>query len=54
MHNDSPRVVVGAEYEFPGLSQIECNFKEAFGDDFQIYGNLAETVAAAVKKAKPQ
>lgn len=46
------RVVVGAEKDFPGLSQIERNFRQALKLEFPIYSTLADTVAAAVKKVR--
>ena len=49
-HDPKLRVVVGAEPEFPGLSQIQRNFSFATKSDFPIYGTLAETVEAALKK----
>jgi len=42
------KVVVGADPEFPGLSQIQRNFNEAFNTVFPIYSSLGETVEAAV------
>jgi hypothetical protein len=51
MQNRKLRVVVGAETGFPGLSQIEYNFKDSIGS-FDIYPSLATTVEAAVSKAR--
>lgn len=45
------RLVVGAEKGFPGLSQIERNFRLALGYDFPIYPTLEATVWAAVQMA---
>ncbi len=50
MHDKNLRVVVGAEKNFHGLSQIKRNFDEALDLDFPIYPTLKETVAAAVAK----
>lgn len=52
MHNPKLRVVIGAQKDFPGLSQIQRNFNFALGYDFPIYETLEETVAAAVEKVK--
>lgn len=51
MGNPNLHVVVGAEKDFPGLSQIERNFKIALGSEFPIYPTLDETIEAAIKKA---
>jgi hypothetical protein len=40
----------GAEPSFPGLGQIQRNFNFATKSKFPIYGTLAETVAAAIKR----
>lgn len=45
------RIVIGAEPEFPGLSQIQRNFNEALDKEFPIYSTLTDTVKAAVAKA---
>src|SRR3989338_7870697 len=52
MYDPSIRFVIGAEAGFFGLSQIQRNFDKALRTQFPIYPTLAETVAAAVKKAK--
>lgn len=52
MSNSGLRVVIGAESGFPGLSQIQRNFNFATRTEFPIYPTLAETVGAAVVKAK--
>lgn len=44
MHNPRLRVVIGAEAGFPGLSQIERNFKLALGNGFKIHTNPNEVV----------
>jgi hypothetical protein len=49
-HNPKLRVVVGAQNDFHGLSQIQRNFSRRVGYDFPIYSTLRETVAAAIKK----
>lgn len=49
MSNRKLRIVIGAEPEFPGLSQIQRNFDIATSSDFPIYETLEETVTAAVK-----
>ncbi len=51
IHQKSIRCVVGAEKNFPGLSQISCNFSEALGTGFRIYSTLEETVDAALAQA---
>ena len=50
MSDPKLRVVIGAEPDFPGLSQIERNFSLATRSRFPIYGTLKETVEAALKK----
>jgi len=52
MNNPHLSVVVGAETDFPGLSQIQRNFDFATKSRFPIYGSLSETVSAAIKKIK--
>lgn len=52
MHNPSLRVVIGAENDFPGLSQIQRNFSFGTKSYFPIYGTLTETVAAAIGKVR--
>lgn len=51
MKTENARVVVGAEPEFLGLSQIRRNFTAALGYDFPIYSSMEETAAAAIKMA---
>lgn len=48
IHEKSARVTVGAEAGFPGLSQIERNFRRVAGNGFTIHASLQQTVAAAV------
>lgn len=45
------RVVIGAEPDFHGYSQIKRNAQADFGPDFRIYSSLEETVEAAIKKS---
>lgn len=52
MHDTKLRIVIGAESDFPGLSQIQRNFNFATKSDFPIYGTLAETVVAAITKVR--
>lgn len=52
MYNPGIRLVVGAEKDFPGLSQITQNFREALGPMFRIHSTLEETVEAAIMLAK--
>lgn len=52
LRNDpSLRVVVGAEPDFPGLSQIQRNFSFATNSNFPVFKTLKETVRTAVSKA---
>lgn len=51
MHNPKLRIVIGAEEDFSGLSQIQRNFNFAMNSEFPIYTTLAETVMAAMKMA---
>lgn len=51
MHQKSLNLVIGAEANFPGLDCIKRNFSLATESEFPIYGTLAETVEAAIKKA---
>lgn len=51
VYDRSLKVVIGAEKEFPGLSQIQRNFNEALNCQFPIYESMEETVDAAVKMA---
>lgn len=51
MHDRHLRVVVGAEASFPGLSQIERNFKYALGGNFSIRPTLTRTIQAAIARA---
>jgi hypothetical protein len=50
MHDSNLRVVIGAEPDFPGISQIQRNFNFATKSEFPIYKTLEETIEAAVKK----
>ena len=50
-YNESVRVVIGAEKEFLGLSQIQRCYDEVSGDKFPIYPTMEATVEAAVKRA---
>lgn len=52
MNDPKLRVVIGAEPDFPGLSEIQRNFSFATKSDFPICGTLAETVAEAVAKVQ--
>jgi hypothetical protein len=52
MYEPTLRIVIGAEPNFPGLSQIQRNFNQATGTDFPIYNTLEKTVAMAVEKVK--
>lgn len=45
-------LVIGAEEGFPGLGVIKKNLDADHGQPFDIYPNLEETIAAAVKKGK--
>jgi len=49
-YNPHYRIVVGAEPEFPDLSEIHRNFIADQYSSVQFYSTLAETVAAALKK----
>jgi len=51
MHNKDLKVVIGAEEDFPGLSQIQRNFNEALNIQFPIYKTLSGTVEAAIDKS---
>ena len=46
------RVVIGAEPDFPGLSQIQCNFNSGLGFEFPIYSTLSQTILAAIRQVK--
>lgn len=50
MFDSKLRVVIGAEPNFLGLSQIQRNFCLATKSDFLIYTTLAETVTAAISE----
>lgn len=52
MHEPNLRVVIGAERNFPGLSQIKRNFELAL-PDFRIYDTMEEVVERAVHFANP-
>jgi hypothetical protein len=47
MKVENARVVIGADEDFFGLSQIQRNFSQALGYDFPIYQTLEETAKAA-------
>lgn len=47
MKTENARVVIGADADFFGLSQIQRNFSQALGYDFPIYQTLGETAKAA-------
>lgn len=51
MYKRDLRVVVGAEENFPGLSQIRCNFKDAL-PGFKIHSTMEAVVEQAVEFAK--
>jgi hypothetical protein len=48
MKTEHARVVVGADPEFHGLSQIQRNFSLALGYNFPIFPTLEKTVEAAI------
>jgi hypothetical protein len=52
VHNPNLKVIVGAEPDFPGLSQIQRNFNLALRMDFPIYPTLAQTAAAAAATSR--
>jgi len=48
MHDKAIRLVIGAEPDFPGLNQIQENFKRALGvPSFTIYNSIPEVVQRA-------
>ncbi|MDE2213128.1 MAG: hypothetical protein KGJ34_01155 [Patescibacteria group bacterium] len=47
MFNRCLRVVVGAEPNFPGLSQIARNFEMALGNEFKLYDSMEGVVERA-------
>ncbi len=47
MKYEGARVVIGAEPQFHGLSQIQRNFSSVLGYEFPIYSSIADTVRAA-------
>lgn len=51
MKTENARVVIGAEPDFLGLSQIQRNFSRALGYDFPIYRSIEETANAAMTLA---
>lgn len=51
MKTENARVVVGAEPEFLGLSQIQRNFSATLGYDFPIYDSIEKTARAAARCA---
>ncbi len=52
MHNRDLPIVIGAEVNFPGLSQIQRNFNLALGTDFTIYPTLGSTISAAIERVQ--
>ncbi len=48
MKTEGAKVVIGAEAEFPGLSQIQRNFSRALGRNFPIQPTLEATADAAI------
>ena len=48
MYRKNLRVVVGAEREFPGLDEIEYNFKTRIGSYFTIHSSMADAAEEAV------
>jgi hypothetical protein len=54
MHETSARVVMGAEENFPGLSQIKRNFEQALGSSFRIYDTMQEVAEKAALYAQPE
>ncbi len=50
--DNSINFVIGAEPNFPGLSQISRNFSDALKTEFHICETLEETVENAVQKTK--
>lgn len=52
MNDHNLRVVIGAEPDFPGLSQIQCNFNLGLGFEFPIYSTLSQTILAAIQQVK--
>ena len=50
MKTEKARVVIGAESEFFGLSQIQRNFDQALGGGFTIHRTMEETASAAIGK----
>lgn len=52
MHNPHLRIVMGADSDFPGLSQIKRNFELAL-PSFKIYETMEEVVEQAVLIAHP-
>ena len=53
MYPKDLRVAMGAEPEFPGLSQIARNFELALGSGFEIRRTMEEVVERAAYLAKP-
>lgn len=47
-----PKMVVGAERRFPGLSTIKQNFDLALSENYPIYPTLDETVQQAIEIAR--
>jgi len=47
------QIAIGAEANFPGLSQIQRNFNLALGYKFPIYKTLEETASVAIQRASP-
>lgn len=51
MEVDGARLVLGADPNFLGLSQIQRNFSAVLGYDFPVYHSIRETARAAVRMA---
>jgi hypothetical protein len=54
MHNRDLRVVIGAETDFPGLSQVVRNFEYALGPTFVIHDTMENVVDQAAFFAHPR
>jgi hypothetical protein len=54
MYAEHQRVVVGADPNFLGRSQIERNFQLALRSPFTLHESLRATINAAVEKVRPE
>lgn len=52
MANKKLRVIVGAEPDFPGLSQIARNWNQALRKNIPIRSTLEEVVTIAIAKVR--